>query len=79
MNTSHFNCLILKLCQESQKPRILSCDLSQPIKNGSDTDRQTDVPLTEGSHPLGVWTLKTDHDLHLYHCYGKNASSFIVP
>ena len=58
MNTTHFNCLRLNLCQESQKPRILSRDFSQPIRNGSDTDKQTDVPLTEGTYPVGVWTLK---------------------
>ena len=42
MNTTHFNCLRLSLCQESQKPRILSLDFSQPDQLGSDTDKQTD-------------------------------------
>ena len=41
MNNTHFNCLRLNLCQESQKPRILSRDFSQPDQSGSDTDRQT--------------------------------------
>ena len=58
MNTTHFNCLRINLCQESQKPRILSRDFSQPIRNGSDTDIQTDAPLTEGPQPVGVWNLK---------------------
>ena len=40
MNITHFNRLRLNLCQESQKPRILSCDFSQPDQSGSDTDRQ---------------------------------------
>ena len=55
MNSTHFNCLRLNLCQESQNPRILSRECSQPIRNGSDTDRQTDDPLTEGPNPVGVF------------------------
>ena len=58
MNTTHFNCLRLNLCQESQKPKILSLDFSQPDQSGLDTDRQTDAPLTEGPNRVGVWTLK---------------------
>ena len=54
MKTKHFNCLRLNLRQESQKPRILSRDFSQPIRNGSDTDKQTEAPLTEGPNPVGV-------------------------
>ena len=42
MNTTHFNCPRLNLCQESQKLRILSHDFSHPDQSGSDTDRQTD-------------------------------------
>ena len=58
MNTARFNCLRLNLCPESQKPRILSRDFSQPIRDGSDTDRQTDALLTEGPNSVGMWTLK---------------------
>ena len=58
MNNSHFNCLRLNLCQESQKPSDLSRDFSQPIRSGSETDRQRDARLYEGPQSIGVWTLK---------------------
>ena len=47
MISTHFN-LNLNLCQESQNPRILSRDFSQPDQSGSDTDRQTDRCSTYG-------------------------------
>ena len=55
MNISHFNCLRLNLCQESRKQKNLSCDFSQPIRIGSETER--DVLLYEGPHSVGVWIL----------------------
>ena len=46
------------MCQESQKPNILSRDFSRPIRNRSDTNRQTDVWYTEAPHSAETWSLK---------------------
>ena len=46
----------IKFVSETQRPRKLTCDLSQPIRIGSETDRETGE-LYESSCSIGVGTL----------------------
>ena len=41
---------------------LMSHDLSQPIRSGSEkAQKLRDASGKEGPHPVGVWTLKTEH------------------
>ena len=51
----------IKFVSRESVTRNLSRDFSQPIRSGSEKAQRklTDVPVREGPHSVGVWTLKT--------------------